>query len=348
MNKYLKYNLKQFQPYIPGEQPKHSGWIKLNTNENPYPPSPKVVQAISKAAKLNLQIYPDPVSLDLRKSIGKYYKIQLDRVIIGNGSDEILRMILETYINPGEIIFSLYPSYPLYKVLSEIHSGKNRLIQLTPEFDLPEWKKTWQGKILFIANPNSPTGGLFDYKKIGRICELFNGIIVLDEAYVDFAPQSGLSLLLQYPNLIITRSFSKSYSLAGLRIGFALGSKNIISELNLVKDSYNINRISQIAAKSALEDKTYFQKTRTKIIHTRNYLVNELKKMGFYIFPSEANFIFTIPSDKNGKALYQYLNKKKILVRYWDLPRLREGIRITVGTEHQINRLLEEIKNRYY
>ena len=344
MNNYIKNSLKSFVAYIPGEQPQKSGWIKLNTNENPYPPSPKVVKALQRAASDPLNLYPDPVCLELRKTISRLYKVHVDQIFVGNGSDEVLRVILGTFLNKGEKVLFPYPSYPLYQVLAEIQSGTTQQIPLTDDYDLPDWKKEWQGKILFIANPNSPTGGLFSNKKISQICNNFKGLVVLDEAYVDFADSSGLPLLSKHKNIIVSRTVSKSYSLAGMRVGFALASKEIISSLYLVKDSYNVNRLSQVAAKAALEDRTYFQKSRALIIKTRIRLIKELDNLGFHTYHSDANFIFTSPPNKDGKALYQVLKNKKILVRYWDKPRLRHAVRITIGTDKEINRLIGEIR----
>ncbi len=346
MKNYLKKSLQKFDAYIPGEQPQESGWIKLNTNENPYPPSPKVVQALKRAAGDPLNLYPDPVCLDLRKTISKLYNVPVEHTIVCNGSDETLRMILETFLEKGDKVVYPYPSYPLYKTLTEIHGGKSLVVPLTNDYDLPNWNKSWQGKILFIANPNSPTGGGFSNKKIARICEQFKGIVVLDEAYVDFAESSGLSLLSKYSNLIIGRTVSKSYSLAGMRVGFAMASKELIASLYLTKDSYNVNRISQIAAKAALEDRVYFQQTRKKIIQTRTRLITELANLGFTVYKSDANFVFASPPDKNGKSLFQYLKKKKILVRFWDLPRLRHAVRVTIGTDKEIDSLINEIKKK--
>ena len=230
-------------------------------------------------------------------------------------------------------------------MLTDIQGGKSKIISLTDTFDLPDWNKSWQGKILFIANPNSPTGGLFSNRKISDICKKFKGIVVLDEAYVDFAESSGLTLLKMHTNLLISRTVSKSYSLAGMRVGWAMGSKELISSLYLTKDSYNVNLLSQIAAKTALEDRNYFRRTRKRIIQSKKRLIKELEKLSFDIYRSDANFIFTSPPNRDGKSLYQYLKKKKILVRFWNLPRLREGARITVGKDHEIDILLKEIKN---
>lgn len=344
MKKYLKKSLQKFDAYVPGEQPRESGWIKLNTNENPYPPSPKVVQSLRKAVGDPLNLYPDPVCLDLRKAISKLYQVPVEQTIVCNGSDETLRMILETFLEHGDKVVYPYPSYPLYKTLTEIHCGKSVVVPLTEDYDLPKWNTSWQGKILFIANPNSPTGGVFSNKKISQICEQFKGIVVLDEAYVDFAESSGLSLLSRYSNLIVSRTVSKSYSLAGMRVGFAMASEELIASLYLIKDSYNVNRISQIAAKAALEDRDYFQKTREKIIQTKKRLITELEKLGFTVYKSDANFVFTSPPDGDGKTLYRYLKKEKILVRFWDLPRLRHAVRITIGTDKEIDSLIRAIR----
>lgn len=341
---YIRKTLQKFEAYIPGEQPQDAGWIKLNTNENPYPPSPKVVQALKRAASDPLNLYPDALCKSLRKAIAKTYRLNQNQIICGNGSDEILRLILSAFLNPGEKVLYPSPSYPLYQTLAQLSDGKTREIPLTDNFDFPEWKDEWQGKILFIPNPNSPTGGYFSEDKISLACEKFKGLVVIDEAYADFAQSSALPLLKKYSNLIVCRTFSKSYSLAGMRLGYAVSSPDIINGFYMVKDSYNVNRLSQVAAQAALEDKAYFKNIVSKVINSRQKLVGELEHLGFKVLPSEANFVFASPPDKNGKSLYQYLKKKKILVRYWDRPRLSESVRITVGTEEEITSLVDALK----
>jgi len=341
---YIRKSLQKFEAYIPGEQPQESGWIKLNTNENPYPPSPKVVQAVKKAATDPLNLYPDPLCKSLRKTIAKTYRINQCQIICGNGSDEILRLILAAFLDPKDKVVYLSPSYPLYQTLAELSDGKTKEIPLTDDYDMPDWKDEWQGKILFIPNPNSPTGGLFSEEKISLACENFKGLVVIDEAYADFAQYTALPLLKKYSNLIVCRTFSKSYSLAGIRLGYAVSSPEIINGFYLVKDSYNVNRLSQVAAQAAMEDKAYFKKMVSKVINSRERLTGELENLGFKVWPSQTNFVFASSPDKNGKSLYQYLKKKKILVRFWDRPRLSESVRITVGTDEEINTLIEAMK----
>jgi len=342
--KYLRKCLKKFDAYTPGEQPQEKGWVKLNTNENPYPPSPKVGIALKKAAVDSLNLYPDPVFMELRKAFAKLNRVKVKQIFCGNGSDEVLRVLFEAFVDPREKVVYPYPSYPLYKTLAELHDARCVEIPLTEDFDLPEWNNKWQGKLLFLASPNSPTGGLYGLDRIELACRKFNGIVVVDEAYADFAGFTTIPLIKKYPNLIVCRTFSKSYSLAGMRIGIAVASEEIINVLYSIKDSYNMSRLDQVAAVAALEDQAYFKLVVSKVIKTRHRLCDELVNLGFKTYPSDANFVFTSPPDRKGKDLYQYLKSKKILVRFWDKDRLRESVRISVGTDKEIDILLDALR----
>ena len=344
MSKYIRKALRTFEEYIPGEQPQESGWIKLNTNENPYPPSPKVVAALKDASSGLLNLYPDPVFMEPRKTVAKMFQVKTDQIIFGNGSDEVLRLVMEAFLEKGEKVLFPYPSYPVYKTLADIGEGVAVEIPLTKEFDFPEWKTSWQGKVLYIANPNSPTGGLFSPDKIELACQRFKGIVVVDETYSEFASYTFIPMIKKYPNLVVSRTLSKSHSLAGMRIGYAVSNVELIKEMYLIKDSYNLNRLSQVAAVAALKDTVYLRQTVKKILATRRRLIKELEKLKYKVYPSATNFIFACPPDNDGKSCYQYLKSRKILVRFWDKPRLKEGVRITVGTDKEVDVLISALK----
>ncbi len=334
--------LEKTKPYVPGEQPQEKGFTKLNTNENPYPPPTKVIKALKEALDTKLKIYPDPQCFKLKKTLARYYKVKPEQIIIGNGSDEILKMIIEAFANKGDSVSFLYPSYVLYKTLAETFGTKVKVYRLRKDYNLPKDVFRVKEKIFFIANPNPPIGTFYPLKQIERIVKGASGLVVLDEAYVDFSEDNGLQLIKKYNNLIVTRSFSKSFSLAGMRIGIAFGNEKIITILNKVKDSYNVNVLSQIAANAIYEDYKSVKQNIKKIKANREYLTNKLMKMGVDVPESKANFIFA--KVQNPKKVYEELKRKKILVRYFNAAMMNDGLRITIGTRKQIDLLMTELK----
>jgi histidinol-phosphate aminotransferase len=335
--------VRKLVPYVPGLQPKTRGYLKLNSNENPYPPAPQVLVALQKATDAQLRVYPDPVCTGLRSTLAQRLKIPATRLIIGNGSDEILRLICQAYIDPGTRIGMLAPTYTLFETLGQMFRAKLIPYPLDDNYSLPSAVFSSREKVFFLANPNSPVGTFYPPRLIARLLRCRpRTLFVVDEAYVDFAPQHCLGLLRRFGNLIITRTLSKSYSLAGLRIGFAVANAQIISQLYKIKDSYNVNRLSQVAAEAALRAAPYFRRNIQRIKQTRARVRRELQHLGFRVPPSQANFLFAI--GYQSYKIYQQLKARKILVRYFKLHPHAPGLRISIGTEQEMSTLLRALK----
>jgi histidinol-phosphate aminotransferase len=344
---YFRKVVDDMDGYTPGEQPQRvGGWIKLNTNENPYPPSPAVAKLTSKVDSASLRLYPDPACCELRKTVASLNGLRRDNVIIGNGSDDILTIAIRCFVSEDEFVACPEPSYSLYPVLSHIQGADCCKIQLNKDFSLPDdfAEQAKEAKLLLIPRPNAPTGTAFEMKKMRAICNNFDGIVLIDEAYADFADDSCVKLIDKFPNVIVSRTFSKSYSLAGIRVGYAMASHRIIAGMMKVKDSYNVNVLSQKIALAALKDQDYFKNNIEKICETRKRLSTSLIEAGFEVIPSQANFIFVSPSDGNGEKLYLDLKEKGILVRWFAGKVTGRYIRITIGTNEETDKLLEAIK----
>lgn len=348
MSRYWNENVKGIEPYVPGEQPKDKKYIKLNTNENPYPPSPKVIEAISKAVNGDLRLYPDPTCSDLINKIADYYNVDNHEVFIGNGSDEILAFIFMTYFEKGKKVLFPDISYTFYKVYAELFKLDYNMVKLDDEFNIPldEFKKKNGGVIL--PNPNAPTGkyiNVYELEDVVKANE--DSVVVIDEAYVDFGGESMIPFTKKYKNLLVVQTLSKSRALAGLRVGFAIGNKELIEGLNRVKNSmnsYTIDRIALAGAKAAIEDDEYFRKITKSIIETRQKYIVKIKELGFRVLDSKANFIFVKHNQLEGKYLYQQLKEKGVLVRYFDKERIEDYLRITIGTNEEMEVLIEKIK----
>jgi len=342
---YARKHLASVEGYKPGEQPLDAEYIKLNTNENPYPPSPSVFEAIKNTPGDKLRKYPDAAWRRLRSKISTVFGANVDQIFVGNGSDEVLSLLIRTFVDPGERVLYTYPSYVLYETLAQLNAVEYEAIELDDNFSLPEKIFRAKGKILFIASPNSPTGNSVPNQTIARLCESFKGLVIADEAYADFSTSSCVGLLKENPNLVVLRTFSKSFSLASIRVGFALASTDIIDDLMKTKDSYNVNLLSQLAAEAALDDLEYMRANAKKIIRTRERLSESLRKLGFMVYPSESNFVLAKYSHGSAKALYEELKKRKVLVRYFPLRRLEDSLRISIGTDDEVNILLSELED---
>ncbi len=344
---YFRKNIDAMDGYTPGEQPKDMKYVKLNTNENPYPPSPAVAKALKSFTSGRLRLYPDPLACELRRTIAGLFRLKPDNVIVGNGSDDILTITTRAFAGEKDSIACFDPSYSLYPVLAELQDSRCIRIPLKfdGDFSIPanSVKLAKNAKLFYIARPNAPTGTLFPIKEIRKICREFKGIVFVDEAYADFADDNCVCLLKEFPNLIIGRTLSKSYSLAGLRLGYALSSAKIIEGLMKVKDSYNVGMLVQAIAIAALKDRKYFNETKRKIFRTRALLVKSLLKKGFKVCGSDSNFVFASPPDKNGEGLYRRLKAKGVLVRFFRGPVTGKYVRITVGTDEEIRILLKSI-----
>ncbi len=349
MSKYWSQVVKTVEPYVPGEQPRDKKYIKLNTNENPYPPSPMVLEALKNQISGDLRLYPDPVCKDLIESIADFYHIDKNQVFVGNGSDEVLAFAFLAYFNEGDRI--LYPdiTYSFYPVYSNLFQVDYDPIPLTDSFEvnIEDYKRDNKGVI--IANPNAPTGKLLTLEAIKQILEWNKDqVVIVDEAYIDFGGQSALSLIEDYDNLLVVQTMSKSRSLAGMRIGFAIGHPDLIDGLNRVKNSinsYTIDRLALAAGTAAMKDEAYFEETRHKIMATRDWVSQELSDLGFDVIPSAANFIFASPVSVKAEELFRELKDKGLLVRYFNKPRISEYLRISIGTDQEMKDFIEGVRD---
>ncbi|MCM8759126.1 MAG: histidinol-phosphate transaminase [Candidatus Omnitrophica bacterium] len=349
MKDMLNRIFDKLSPYVPGEQPREEGFIKLNTNENPFPPPKKVLDEIKRNISSKMILYPDPQSIELRKVIGDEYGFSHEWIFVGNGSDEILRLCIYAFSNIGEKIVFPYPSYPLYETLAVIAERQPQKIILNKDFTVPyKFISKFTNCLKFIANPDSPSGIFHPVEFIEEAVKKNKRVFIIDEAYADFATGNCLHLVKKYSNVIVTRSFSKSFSLAGIRLGYCFGKPELISALVSIKDSYNVNSITQIAGISAIKNIEYVRKNCSKIIKNRQWLKNELEKLNFYVFSSSANFLLVIPPGNKAKSLYEFLKKRRILVRYFsNIPELESSLRITIGTRKQLLTMIDCIKRFY-
>ncbi|MBL1433857.1 MAG: histidinol-phosphate transaminase [Gammaproteobacteria bacterium] len=337
------------EPYVPGEQPKTANLIKLNTNENPYGPSPKVLDALKAEATNNLRLYPDPNSDKLKHAIADYYTVKPKQVFVGNGSDEVLAHAFQALLKHDKPI--LYPdiTYSFYPVYCRLYGINYETIPLTDNFtiNIDGYNKA-NGGIIF-PNPNAPTGVGLALDSVKQLLDNnTKSVVVVDEAYIDFGGETAVSLVEQYPNLLVVQTVSKSRSLAGLRLGFAIGNEKLIEGLERVKNSFNsypIDRFASAGAIAAFEEENYFQETKQKIINTRNNLIGGLENLGFNVLPSQANFVFARHPNKDAAVVNQSLREKSILVRHFSKPRIDQFLRITVGTDKECNALIQCINS---
>ena len=342
---FLDSKLKNLVPYVPGEQPADMDKLmKLNTNESPFPPSPKVIAAVNAQAVSRLRLYSDPTCRKLVESIAKFEKVAPENIFVGNGSDEVLSFIFHGFCEKGAAFADI--TYGLYPVLCQMFGVAGKVIPLKADFSLDPDDYADLTETVVLANPNAPTGmaltldGIRKLTKAGRLT-------VVDEAYVDFGAESAVALLGEYENLLVVKTFSKSRSLAGGRIGYAVGSKELIADLNTLKNSfnpYNINTLSMIAGIEAVDDVAYFEECRAKIIQNRENLTAGLRELEFTVLESKANFVFAKPAGMSGKECFNALRKNGILVRRFDKPRIADYLRITVGDEKQTAKFLETMQ----
>jgi len=347
MSKYWTDIVQQLNPYVPGEQPQDQQYIKLNTNENPYPPSPAVTKAINGYAVENLRRYPDPESRQLRQALAAYTGLECEQIFVGNGSDEVLAHSFKTFFQGRDDILFPDIGYSFYPVYCSLYRVNYRAIALDSNFaiDVSDYRQANGG--IIIANPNAPTGITLTLAAIRELLEYTDSVVVIDEAYVDFGAESCQALVNEYPNLLVVQTFSKSRSLAGLRLGYALGHVELIEGLNRVKNSFNsypVDRLGSAAAIASLGDDDYFQQCKDKIIESRNWLTEALTDLGFEVLPSKSNFIFTRHSSYPASQLYAELKKAGILVRHFETSRIENFIRISIGTDDECSALIEALK----
>ena len=370
--KLIRPLVRELHAYVPGEQPKIKGLIKLNTNENPYPPSPRVLQAVRAAVDGRLRLYPNPTAERLREKLARRHRCQPENIIVGNGSDELLALAVRGFVEPAccrhlaggsknesalparrwqQVVQYFTPSYSLYPVLADIHGAAKIAVPLHPDFSLPSIAALTRGKmwnfaaaLTFVTTPNAPSGRGYPTQALDTLCQAQRGVVVLDEAYVDFAEENALSLALKHPHVLAARTFSKAYSLCFQRVGYFVGHPELIAALQKIRDSYNVNGLGQVAAEATLADLKYYRANFRKIIATREKLSQELVRLGFHVLPSQTNFILVRPPHFPAHAWLPELRKRKILVRWFSAAEVRDYLRITIGTAGEAEVLIKAVR----
>lgn len=347
MNPYWSRRIRDIVPYTPGEQPKERKFIKLNTNECPYPPSPRVIEAIRGAAGDSLRLYPDPECLDLRSAIARREGLDVGQVFCGNGSDEVLAFAFQAFFDADrEVVFPRI-TYSFYPVYTDFFGLKRREVPMNPDFSDPIGLLCGNNGGVVLANPNAPTGiavGLDTVEKLLRANP--DVVVIVDEAYIDFGARSAVGLIGRYPNLLVVQTTSKSRALAGLRVGWAMGDAGLIGGLRCVRDSinsYTVDRLAQAGAAAAIGDEDYFQSIRRRVMDTRERTEEALKEKGFTVLPSQANFLFTSYPDRSGRELLDGLRERGVLVRWWPIPEIENWLRISIGTDEEMEALTQAL-----
>ncbi len=338
-SRYIRRNVDAMTGYVPGEQPKDRDLVKLNTNENPYPPTPRIAEYLKGLDPEELRLYPDPVSTRLRQKIADTHGCGIDNVFAANGSDEVLALCTRAFVeNDGSIGF-FNPSYSLYPILADIRGVGSRVVELDDKF---AWRmpSDHRSDLFFLTNPNAPTSLQYDREAVYSFCKGFDGVVLIDEAYVDFASYDCIDMALELGNVLVARSFSKSYSLAGLRVGYCLGAAGLIGAMYKIKDSYNIDRIAQEIAFIALDDIDYMRANAQRVRATRARMTSALESMGLTVYASETNFLW-IDCGDGAKAFFERLREDKVLVRYFPGPRTGNFVRVTVGTDEEADVFLK-------
>lgn len=343
-NQFVCKNVVALTAYTPGEQPKESTIIKLNTNENPYPPSPRVGEALRSFDVARLRLYPDPIFMRVRERIAQIHQCSVEQVFVGNGSDEVLALCTRAFVEEGESIGYFEPSYSLYPVLTDIRAARRVPVALTAEFGWampPEFSAS----LFFITNPNAPTSLMHDKERVAEFCRTFDGVVVVDEAYADFADDNcvDLALLPHNRNTLVMRTLSKSFSLAGLRFGYVVGPRELIHALYKIKDSYNMDMLSQVVGLAALDDMEYMWANVAKIRATRERLSEALRARGWRVGRSQTNFLFARPPAGTAREIFEALKAAKIYLRYFPEVAGGEYLRITIGTDEQCEALLAKL-----
>ena len=343
---YFLPHIDRMSGYVPGEQPQGGGVVKLNTNENPYPPSPKVAEAIGRVlASDRLRLYPDPSGLAFRRAAAELHGVEPDMILPGNGSDELLTILTRAFVGPGDALVAPSPSYILYRTLAEIQGARSLEVPFRDDWTLdPAEFAAPRAKLWFLANPNSPSGTALTPEQVGALAERVPGPLVVDEAYANFAETDCVGLVHPHPNVIVSRTLSKGYGLAGLRFGYVIARPEVIAGLGKVKDSYNCDALSLAGATAALEDQAYLAETRAKILNTRARLLAATRDLGYHVPDSEANFVWCT-GGMPAAATYDALKARNILVRLMRYAGRPEGIRITVGTDGEIDQLLAALRS---
>jgi histidinol-phosphate aminotransferase len=339
-------HISRMAGYVPGEQPREAGFIKLNTNENPYPPSPRVKSALAEAINDRLRLYPDPLSTAFCRAVAQLHGLTSEMVMAGNGSDDLLTILTRAFVGPGDLAAFPSPSYVLYPTLIALQDGRSVVVPYQSD-----WSLDWNAvalpgvKIFWLANPDSPSGTALTCEQVARLASSLNCPLIVDEAYADFADpgRHSIPLIKDHANLIVTRSFSKGYGLAGIRLGYLVARPQMVEQLTKIKDSYNCDTLSQVAGVAALSDQDYLRETRSRIIATRGRLSTELRAMGYTVPDSQSNFVWATHGPP-ARETFQKLKDRKILVRLMTYPGYPDGLRMTIGTDAEIDTLLEALK----
>lgn len=345
MTSYFRPSVDAMVGYTPGEQPKPgTNIIKLNTNENPYPPSPQAIAVLRNLDIEWLRRYPDPYANEFRKAIGEVLEVPVDWIIVGNGSDDLLNLVVRACAELGRKVVYPMPTYVLYRTLSDMQPAEKVEIPYSEDYRLPiEELIAANGAITFIATPNSPSGHVVPIEDIRQLARRLSGVLVVDEAYVDFAEETALPLVKEFDNVMVIRTLSKGYSLAGLRLGFAIANPKLLSGLFKLKDSYNIDAIACLVGAAAMRDRAYKNECAEKVKASRAKLAVDLKQLSFRLWDSQANFFLVQPPKSNAEEIYLALKERGILVRYFKQPGLEDKLRITVGTDEQNSILIEAL-----
>jgi histidinol-phosphate aminotransferase len=342
----IRPTIARMPGYVPGEQPRGKT-VKLNTNENPYPPSPEAIRALRAALDGGGECarrYPDPQCTELRQALAEFDGVSPDQIVVGNGSDEILRLLMTATLDPGSEVGTLWPTYSYFEFLAAQCDARPVRHGVGTDGHWPDSLFEGGERLLLICNPNPPVGTLQSHGTISKLCEARpESLVVIDEAYIGFAPRgaSAVSLLGDHPNLMVVRTFSKSHQLAGLRAGYAIGTGEMLAALLKIKDSYNVNALTQAAATASIRDTAHFESTRAKIIAERERLAGEMRRRGFEVPESHGNFLFTIHA--RAQEIFEALVERRVFVRWWDKPGMRDGFRITVGLPEQTEALLRAL-----
>ncbi len=353
---FVRPLVRALHPYVPGEQPKIKGLIKLNTNENPYPPSPRVLRTVKAAVDGRLRLYPNPSAERLREKLARLHRCAPENIIVGNGSDELLALAVRAFVEPNSKLAKatvqyFTPSYSLYPVLAEMHDAATNAVPLNADFSLPgvaELKRRQQwdfnAALTLVTTPNAPSGRGYSTKELETLGRAQRGVVVLDEAYVDFANENAMKLASKHPHVLVARTFSKAYSLCFQRVGYFVGHPELIGALHKIRDSYNVNGLGQIAAEATLDALAYYRANFRRIIATRAWLDRKLTKLGFRVLPSQTNFILVRPPQLPAETWLQKLRDQKILVRWFSAPEVRDYLRITIGTRAEAGVLVRAVK----
>ncbi len=341
----IRPNVEALEPYVPGEQPQEAGWIKLNTNENPFI-APAIAEAVAKAASDALRLYPDPLCRDLRRRLSERYHVPPEQIICGNGSDELLTLAVRVAAGEGDRIAFPTPSYSLYETLAQIQNALPVAVPLGPGWELPiEALAAAGARLTFVANPNAPTGTAYPLDQIEALARLVDGLLVVDEAYVDFGGETALPLLDRYEHVLVLRTMSKAFGLAGVRLGYGFGSRRVIEALYKVKDSYNVDRLTQVAGLAALDCYELAMANNRALAARRERVAQLLReRFGWRVWPSRANFLLVDTAPRPAREIYEGLKQRRILVRYFQRPRIEQCLRITIGSESEMAALVEALE----